>query len=285
MEETIVKQKDVFTLPKEVITLKFIKRRRGLATEVADNHVISGGMLDGAVKKFCAPLERSGNIKNVLTDSEKEFLEKATGLNLSVYGGFWNSFWVHLYKDDNMNKIDLSTPMGYISYKVLKHLTSDIAPSWKQRNDKLSYMFAITKDEDLFDEEKAKLDSKKEAWKLYGKIEDDKEKLIDILRLLSNKSIAESSSLKWIQGQVESILDSNPKSFLSVVQDKHLDIKILINKAVTKGYITKSNNKYSTVDGLDLCEQGQVPSFDNAVLYLDNPKNQDVKSLIEAKVL
>ena len=58
-----------------------------------------------------------------------------------------------------------------------------------------------------------------------------------------------------------------------------------MNDAVTNGYVKKSGNKYSTVDGLDLCENSQVPTFENAIKYLDNVKHQDVRSLIEAKIL
>jgi len=60
--------------------------------------------------------------------------------------------------------------------------------------------------------------------------------------------------------------------------------KSLINKGVDNGAIVKNSNKYSTIDGLDLCENGSIPSFDNAVKYLDNVKNQEVRHLIEARI-
>ena len=42
MEETKVSN---FTLPNETVVVRFIKRKRGMAANVADNHIISGGML------------------------------------------------------------------------------------------------------------------------------------------------------------------------------------------------------------------------------------------------
>ena len=48
--------------------------------------------------------------------------------------------------------------------------------------------------------------------------------------------------------------------------------------------ILKRSNKYSTVDGLSLCEADENPTFDNAVKYLDNDRNQEVRSLVEAKI-
>ena len=76
-------KESVFTLPKEVITVKYIKRKKGMASNVNDEHIISGGMLSGSVKRFQAPLLRNGSIKNVLSNEEKECIEKLTGLNLS----------------------------------------------------------------------------------------------------------------------------------------------------------------------------------------------------------
>ena len=283
MGETKTKEKNTFTLPDEVVTVKFIKRKKGMAANVEDNHVISGGMMTGSVKKFSAPLQRNGAIANVLTESEKNFLEEKTGLNLSVYGDFWKTFQVSLFKDDASNVFDKSNPMDYLSVKLLEALVDDVAPNWKDRHKKQTYQFVITGEEEIGDENKFKLDTKKEAWKVYGRIEDDREKLIGVLKLLSNKLISKDSKLKWVQGEVENIVDTMPSRFLSVVQDDALETKMLINKAVDAGYIVRNGNRYSTVDGLDLAKNKEVPSFDNAVRYLEDPRNQEVRDLIIAK--
>jgi len=274
-----------FQLPNDIVVVKFIKRKKGLAANVEDNHVISGGMLSGAKIKYCAPLERNGAIANVLTSEEKSYLEEQLGgQNLSVYGPFWKNFFVSLFKDDANNRFDLSNPLDYISVKVLEAWKNEIAPNWKARNDSTTYRFVITREDEEFKEDKAKLDIKKIAWKLYGKIEDDKEKLIGILKLLSNQPISKDSKLDWIQGKVETILDAKPSSFLSVAEDPLLEVKMLVNKGVDNGLIEVRGNKYKTVDGLELCDAGQTASFDNAVKYLNNPKNQEIKSLLEARI-
>lgn len=273
-----------FVLPDETIVVKFIKRKRGMAAHVDTNHVISGGMLTGAKRKFCAPLQRNGSIANVLNPEEKAYLEKVTDLNLSVYGDFWKNFYVSLFKEDASNKLDLSEPIDYIASRILLSLKNDIAPSWKERNMKQTYQFAITRSDEEFKEKKVKLDTKKLAYKLYGKIEDDKEKLIGILKLLSNQPISSDSKLVWIQGKVEEYVDTMPSQFLDIIQDSSFDTKVLINKGVGTGVIKRNSNKYSTIDGLELCEAGSIPSFDNAVKYLEEPKNQEVRLLLEARI-
>ncbi len=272
----------VFTLPKEVITVKYIKRKKGMASNVNDEHIISGGMLSGSVKRFQAPLLRNGSIKNVLSNEEKECIEKLTGLNLSIYGEFWTNHFVSLFKDDN--RFDLENPMDYISYKILLNLKDDIAETWADRNKKQTYQFVITSGDEEFSEKKQGFDNKKEAFKLYGKIEDDKDKLIGILGLLANKPVSQDATLNWIQGQVEEFLDKKPEAFVTLLKDSKLETKLLIQQAENAGVVKTSGGKYSTIDGLKLCENGQIPTFENAIAYLDNPKHQEVRSLIEAKL-
>ena len=262
-----VKSKKTFTLPNEVVIVKYINRRKGMAANVEKNHVISGGMLSTAVRKFSAPLQRNGSIKNVLTDEEKEYLEDKTGLNLSVYGDFWINFRVALHKDDANNRFDLSNPMDYISIKILESLPRDIALTWEDRHKNQTYQFAITREGEEMLEDKRKYDSKKEAFKLYGKIEDNKEKLFGVLKLLTNKPISKDSSLEWLQHKIEEFIDTMPSSFVNVVNDKAFYTKLLINTGIDSGVLTKKGNKYYTTDGLDLSNPGEIPTFENAVSF------------------
>jgi hypothetical protein len=280
-EETIKE----FKLPaREKVIVKYIPRKKGMAAHVGEDHIIAGGMIGQAVRKFRAPIQRSGSIANVLTKEEKEFLEARTGLDLSVYGDFWADFAVTLTKDAANNTFYLDDPMDYISVRLLESLKDDIAPSWARRDDKLTYQFVITKGDEEGKEKKKAYDSKKEAFKQYGKIEDNRDILLGALKLLSNKPISRESTLDWIQGQVEEYIDTMPTAFLNVISDASFNTKVLIHKGVEYGVIIRNGNKYSTVDGLDLCEADEVATFNNAVRYLDNPKYQDVRSLVEAKI-
>lgn len=277
--------KKEFELPVgEKVIVKYIPRKKGMAAHVSEDHIIAGGMIQQAVRKFRAPLQKNGSIANVLTKEEKDYLEERTGLDLSVYKDFWADFAVTLTKDKATNTFYLENPMDYIAVKLLETLKDDIAPSWKQRDDKLTYQFVITRGDEEGKERKKSYDSKKEAFKQYGKIEDDRDKLLGVLKLLSNKPISRDSKLDWIQGQVEEYIDTIPTSFLSVINDPSFDTKILVHKGLEYGVIVRSGNKYATVDGLDLCESDEVATFATAVRYLDNPRNQDVRTLIEAKI-
>jgi hypothetical protein len=133
-------------------------------------------------------------------------------------------------------------------------------------------------------ESKGKYDSKMKAFMLYGKINEDKEKLIGVLKLLTNKPISKDSTLEWVQHKVEEFIDTMPSQFVNVINDKTFYTKILLNKGVETGVILKVGNKYKTLDGLDLCNSGEIATFDNAINYLDNPLNQEVRTIIETKI-
>ena len=167
MEKTI---KGNFTLPQEIVTLRYIHRNRGMAANVDKNHVIAGGLMSKAVRKFCTPLMRNGSIANILSNDEKEYLESITGLNLSVYGDFWNTFRVALHKEDANNRLDLSNPMDFISYKILESLKNEISPDWKSRNSKQTYQFAICRENEEMLESKGNMMLRKKPLKCMVKL-------------------------------------------------------------------------------------------------------------------
>lgn len=274
----------VFTLPNETVKVKFLPRKKGMAAEVSSDHVISGNMMDGTTKRFFAPLKKTGGIANVLTKEEKTYLEKETNLNLSVYGDFWTEFSVRLYKEEEKNIFDLRNPMDYIAIRLLEACADDIAPSWSERNAKTTYQFAITRESEVTDEKKKKLDVKKEAFKAYGRIEHERSRLLMVLKLLTNKPISEDSKLEWIQGQVEDYLDKEPAKFLEIVDNPSFDTMALIQRGIEAKVIIKKGNRYVTVDGLELAEAGEAPVYQNVISFLESDKNQDIRSLLEARI-
>jgi hypothetical protein len=275
-----------FTLPNEKITIRFIKRNKGLAADVNDNHVISGGMIEGATRKFCVPLLRNGGLKNVLTNEEKEFFENGhfNGVKMSIYSDFWKTQYVSLEKLDTI--LDLSVPEDYLKYKILLAWDDVIAPTLQQYKleNKGTYQFYITKDGEELKDRSKKLDLIKAAWKEYYKLEDNRDALVSIVYLMTGKKLSENSTMKFINTEVETLVDTRTKDFLALVEDPNFETKTLITLAENVGIVLKKNGKYETVDGLTLAKQGEIASLVNAVKYLIDPKNHEVRDLIEARV-
>ena len=152
-----------FTLPNKKVTVRYIKRKKGMAAGVADDHVISGGMLNGSTRSYPVPMKKNGALLNVLTDDEKAFLEGSEGLNrpLSIYGNrkFWAEQNVKLFKGDNI--FDLSDPIDFINYKILLGNKDKIAPSLTVINNKATYVFVIIDENEEREIEKTKFNYKK----------------------------------------------------------------------------------------------------------------------------
>ena len=275
-----------FTLPEEKVTIRFIKRSRGLASDVDDSHVISGGMIEGATRKYCVPLLRNGGLKNVLTNEEKEFFEKGhfNGLNLSIYSDFWKTQYVSLEKLDTI--LDLAIPEDYLKYKILLGWGDVIAPSLSQykAENKGTYQFYITKDGEEIKDRSNKLQLVKTAWKAYNKIEDNKDILVSVIYLMTGKKLSDNSTMRYINTEVETLVDTRTKDFINLIEDVNFETKTLIALAENVGIILKKNGKYETIDGMSLCKQGEIASLTNAVSYLIDPKNHEVRDLIEARV-
>lgn len=275
-----------FVLPNETVTVRFIKKSKGLAATVKENHIISGGLLEGATRRFSVPMLRNGGLKNILTIEEKQYLESGPfmGVNLSVYGDFWADYTVRLGKEDT--KLDLNNPEDYLKYKVLVAWDQVIAPSLEEytKTKRPSYQYLMIKSGE---EQKAlskNLSLTKQAWKLYAKIENNRDILISILNLLSNKKVSNNSSIDFIQTEVETLVQTRQKDFVTIMQDADFETKSLIALAENEGIIIKKSGKYETVDGLSLANRGDLATLKNAVKFLNDPRNQEVVDLIKARL-
>lgn len=282
-------------LSNETVIVRFIKKARGVITD--PRHVLYGNMAPKSKIKLPTPLLRSGLYADVLTKDEKNFLEWKLGLEpnaLSVYNRT-NNFWddsnplgigtVELTKGDNY--FDKSKPEDYIKLAILRNYNDLIAPSLQALQDapKATYRFVIINAEDTAKEATVKVTAKAQAYKEFGKIEDDKDKMRTIIELIDGRPTAANNKLDFLQGKIGELIESNTKLFLNTVQDPLLDNKILIKKAIEAGVISKRGNYfYYRKDNTPLCDSNQEPTLNIAAKYLGLPKNQELKFKIEAEI-
>ena len=231
-------------------------------------HVLAGGMSEQSVRYYTVPVLSSGVFKNVLTNSEKDYLEYIMGLQanaLSVYkseNNFWSNYMVRLTKQDTI--LDLSVPEDYIKYKVLLANTSTIAPSLEVLRDmpKATYQYVLI--EEGAEERMAvkKVDVALECFELYGAIKNDHDKLRIIVEILDGRQTAPNVKMDYLQNRIYELINRDPKMFLGVIKDPMLDTKVLVKKAVERGHIIKRGNYYYLKDGnLPLCGVNEEPTF------------------------
>ena len=283
-------------LRNEKVIVRFVPRPTAMVQN--PKHILFGGMADTATRSFVVPrLSSTGMFKNVLTDSEKAFLEQAMGLEynaLSVYrkqDNFWDDSnpmgigRVTLHKQDNY--LDLSIPEDYIKYKILLANKDTIASSMQELEDrpKATYQFVIVSEDAEAKMINNKADIIMQCYEEFGSIRDDADTLRVAVELLEGRPLSPKVKLDFLKSKVTEYIQAKPKMFLSVVKDELLPIKVLIKKSIEAGLIGKKNDTYYLrQDGSPLCEMGEESTLNNAAKYLASVKHQDLKFLLEAKV-
>lgn len=282
-------------LRNERIIVKHINKQTGNIRD--PKHVLYGGMSENAKKVYTVPLLKSGAFCDVLTRDEKDYLEYALGLEanaLSVYrkeDNFWDTSndqgisKVILYKHDNY--LDLSNPVDYIKYKILLANKDRIAPSAQALQDtpKATYEFVLLSDNEENSMAKASINTKMQCYKEFGKVEDNPDILKLIIETIDGRVLATGTKLEIMQTKINDLIQQNSKLFLKVITDKLLPTKVLINKAIAAGIISRRGNYlYLKKDNTPLCNNNQEPTFNVAAAFLNEPKHQELKFSIEAQL-
>lgn len=276
------KKKYNFQLPEETVKVRFIKKKVGIAADVADNHIIAGGMLEGAYRKFPVPMLRSGGLKNVLTEDEKEFLEERIyqGQSLSMYSKFWDDKFVTLEKTGGT--LRLSDPADYLKYKILLGWNQIVAPSLNvfKQSPSAAYQFYLERDGEDNEIRSKELDTVKMAWRNFAKIEEDEDILSAVIYLMSGKKVSASAKITHLNTEVSKLVDKSAEKFNALVGDAQFETKVMLASAEKAGIILKNKGAYETKDGLPLTEKGRPATYDNVLAFINDPLNNEVKELI-----
>ena len=285
----------VSCLRNERVIVRHIPKEGGMVTN--PKHILFGGMAENATRTFVVPRLSSGMFVNVLTDKEKAFLEEIMGLEynaLSIYKKVDN-FWddsnengisrVRLTKQDNY--LNLADPEDYIRYKILLANKDFIAPSLQtlQDNPKATYQFVIILEGEETKTAKDNMSTTMRCYKEFGKIENDIDTLRVIIESIDGRPTSPSAKLEFLQTKINNLIQADSKIFLRVVTDPLLSTKVLIKKSIESGLISKRGNYlYLRSDNAPLCEANEEPTLNIAAKYLNNPKHQEIKFALEAKL-
>jgi len=275
--------KPEFYLPEERIQVRYIKKQSGYIKN--PNHIAYGGMLEGTTVKLPAKQDRSGNYIPVLTKEEQAGLEKLMQVDAGflsphkTLNNFWDSQVISLTKEGLY--LNLDNPYDFIKYKILLTYEDFVSPSIQDTHLKKSYRFEIVRKTDVKSVSKEKVDYKRKAYMLFGKMEDSREALAGVIRRLTGKT-ASTNDHDFLITQVGELVEADAQRFVTILEDPNYKIKLFIEMAVSANQILKNRNRYTSKDGFDLCEEGEVPTLENTIKFLTSEKNQDIKLAIEA---
>ena len=288
-------------LVNERVILRKLPKRTNMVQD--SNHIMGDGMHDNAFYIYSVPkLQKSNVFVNVLTDTEKDYLEYVMGLPknaLSVYRqpkeeNFWSNSnpnglsKITLRKRDNI--FDMSKPTDYIAVKILMANKDKICPSmeeWAARP-KETYEFVIIREGQESKLSKNNTDATIQAVMKLGKIADDKDILKLVVETMMGKKYTDATSLDWLQTQALDLIKNTPKNarmFLSIMDDESLDNKVLIRKCISKGIIADRGGFLYIKDGnIPMCGDGEEPTLKMAAKWLSKPSNQERLFKLQAQL-
>jgi hypothetical protein len=267
-----------------------IKRSSDWLTAESD----SAFMNTGAKVEYVVPrLQRSGQLIDPLGDiseEEKNKVAKELGFknadDLNVNKKEKENFWINrsVLIDKNGKFLDLSNVGDFISYKILEVNLETIAGSYAERFNKGTYKFAL-----VFEDEEAKLgnvkiDAKKDAYMLFGKIDGSAKKMTDFLWIYyltdkEAKRLPSNPSIDYLRGEIGRIIEEKTGTFLSIMSDAEFETKVLVQKAINNGFIHRDGQMFSVFG-----EPTSKNTLEGLIGYLKDERNNNIRLSIIGKL-
>ena len=219
---------------------------------------------------YIAPyFTRSGSIYTGLTPEDEKYFEKALGYDeghLSRTSDFWTTLCVKIGAKPLL--LDDSIPRQAMIIKFLEG-HKRVATSLDKLDAGKDYIL-INRQAEAVEQNKINK-MRRDAIREFDKLSLDN--MRKCLRLFGVKSDDLSNEL--VESTLFTMVDKNPKKFFDKwVDNKSKDTEFIIEEAVAKGVIRKDKTNYYY--GTDLI----ATSLADAITYLDNKKNQDLKLVI-----
>jgi hypothetical protein len=275
-------------LRNEIINVKLVEKEIEWLHD--KRHPLYGGMVSGATAIYTVPRLRNGELKNPLTKAEKDFLEDYMGLEpnaLSVHKRGDDNFWINrqVIVEKEGTVLDLSTPMGYINYKILLMNSDYICPSLEDLKlmPKATYKFVLVSNKDVYSAAVEKTTTRSKCWKEYLKVENKPELLKSLFESLTGTPINDDIKLEFLQEKVVEQLERNPKEFMMAVTDPLLEFRVIIKNAVNCGVVERRGDYYY-YNNSPMCSKDENPTMTVAAKYISNARNQEILFSIQAKL-
>lgn len=209
---------------------------------------------------------RAGSIYTGLNSEDTKRLGEALGQDLTPMSTFWHNYFIRIGNNDVY--IDPSTPRGELDYLFLAS-HKRVAQSINKVSP--SHDFVLINENEEAKTVNTYNRNKRQALKEFDKMSPaDRRKALRIYGLNSDNVTDEV-----VENRLSELVEKDPKKFFDLwVDNKQRDTEFLIKQAVSLGVMTKNKSIYKY--GQDIVGH----TLEDAVGYLDNPLNQDVKIAI-----
>ena len=273
-------------------TVKIVPIRR--SSDWLPENSDSSFMNTGAKIEYVVPRsQRSGQLIDPLgdlTDDEKAKVARELGLkdadSLNINKRGKENYWINrpVIIDRNGLVLNLSNIVDFINFKILEVNNEYIAPSWTERYNRGTYKFALVEEDEEAKLANLKIDTKKEAYILFGKIDGSVKKLSDFLWIyyLTNKQAQRppnNPSLEYLKQAVGRIIEEKPGEFMSILSDPNFETKSLIQKSINIGLIHRDGQMFKIFG-----EDTSMNTLDGLINYLLDERNNNIRISLIGKI-
>lgn len=287
-EFVLVKNEGCFSLPHRRVNVTMIPRKTSLVK--SKNHVLASGRAPGATVTICVPTKVDGSYVQVLNEEEQEYLTKLMGLPkdaLSSYlqvNNYWDRYSIRLGAEDK--SIDISTPEGYIEYKVLmanKHIIATSAEEHR-RNPDAEHLYLLSFEDERSKRIEEEADLSINAVMLLNGIRDDRDTMRAVLERLTGTALSLRVDRSFLLNKLTKIAQEAPKRFIEVAGNENLASMVVIKKATALKLIFNKGGKFYRLDNTPICNVDEEPTLENASAFLSRPQNQEELLTLKARI-
>lgn len=214
---------------------------------------------------------KSGLIYTGLSRDEVEELGKELSIDLSHSSAFWKTFKIRvgiedIYLTPEIDPMDRLKLLFLQGHRRVANSLSDV---------KMTSKFVLIDSEAEARKANVKLKTKRKAYKEFEKL--SSVQISKALRLYGiNPNLI---SAEIAENKLAEIVEQDPLRFLEVwVDNKHRDTQYLLEEAVSKNVVRKNKTVYKY--GTEIIGN----NVHDAILWLENPNNQDIKMAIMNEV-
>jgi hypothetical protein len=209
---------------------------------------------------------RSGRLYTGLNDEEAEELGKKLNFDLTSGSKFWETFFIRLDTNDLILRTeDAFDRLRYLFLKSHKRVAASMA------DNKPGADYILINKETEANEVNKKNKQKRDAIKEFDKMSVNE--MRKCLRLYGISS--ENTSNEVTEQTLYGLVEKDPTKFFEKwVNNDNKTTEFLISDAISKNIMRKNKNVYKY--GTDIIGN----NLDDAVSYLDNPINNDLRKAI-----
>ncbi len=219
----------------------------------------------------------SGGIYTGLDSKKEKELNKTQvyrGVDLAPTSDFWSTYYIRI--GDNGLVLDLGRPDDLLRYYFLKG-HKDIKSSSSDNKPSAKYMLV----DELEEAKKQNVAAEKKvmAMKEYASMTPTEKRAA--LRLYNINS--EDISPELVDSQLFSRIDRYPEKFIKKwVENEHRETEVILLRSIAAGIVKKRGGSHWLGDP----KTGELlgRSFEDAVLFLEDKKNQETRLVIKKQL-